>query len=141
MPSTPSGHAPITALTGQTRAAMGAAPPALPAATPLGQAIATMAAARASALMVVDSTGSAVGILTEQDIARRVVFQLGPDAPLAAAMTAPLIACAPDEGLWRAIALLRQHGLRHLPVLDEGGRCLGMLHRAEALAAVSGGLL
>ena len=133
--------APIAVLTGPARAAMGAAPPALPAATPLNQAIATMAAARASALMVVDEAGRAIGILTEQDIARRVAFQLGPEAPLAAAMTAPLIACTPDEGLWRAIALLRQHGLRHLPVLDAAGRCLGMLHRAEALAAVSGGLL
>ena len=141
MPTTLSGHAPIAVLTGPARAAMGAAPPALPAATPLGQAIATMAAARTSALMVVDDTGRAIGILTEQDIARRVAFQLGPEAPLAAAMTAPLIACTPDEGLWRAIALLRQHGLRHLPVLDAAGRCLGMLHRAEALAAVSGGLL
>jgi CBS domain-containing protein len=135
------GHAPIAVLTGPASAAMGAAPPVLPAATPLKQAIATMAAARASALMVVDDAGRAIGILTEQDIARRVAFQLGPEAPLAAAMTAPLIACTPDEGLWRAIALLRQHGLRHLPVLDEAGRCLGMLHRAEALAAVSGGLL
>ena len=141
MPTTLSGHAPIAVLTGPARAAMGAAPPALPAATPLGQAIATMAAARASALMVVDDAGRAIGILTEQDIARRVAFQLGPEAPLTAAMTAPLIACTPDEGLWRAIALLRQHGLRHLPVLDAAGRCLGMLHRAEALAAVSGGLL
>jgi signal-transduction protein with cAMP-binding, CBS, and nucleotidyltransferase domain len=141
MPTTPSGHAPIAALTGPARAAMGAAPPLLPAATPLNQAIAAMATARASALMVVDDTGRAIGMLTEQDIARRVVFRLGPEAPLTAAMTTPLIACAPDEGLWRAIALLRQHGLRHLPVLDEGGRCLGMLHRAEALAAVSGGLL
>ena len=141
MPTTLPGHAPIAVLTGPARAAMGAAPPALPAATPLGQAIATMAAARTSALMVVDDTGRAIGILTEQDIARRVAFQLGPEAPLAAAMTAPLIACTPDEGLWRAIALLRQHGLRHLPVLDAAGRCLGMLHRAEALAAVSGGLL
>ena len=132
---------PIAVLTGSASAAMGAAPPALPAETPLGHAIATMATARASALMVVEGTGRAIGILTEQDIARRVVFQLGPEAPLTAAMTAPLIACAPDEGLWRAIALLRQHGLRHLPVLDEAGRCLGMLHRAEALAAVSGGLL
>jgi signal-transduction protein with cAMP-binding, CBS, and nucleotidyltransferase domain len=120
---------------------MGAAPPSLPATAPLGQAIAAMVAARASALMVVDDTGCAIGILTEQDIARRVVFRLNAEAPLATAMTAPLIACTPDEGLWRAIALLRQHGLRHLPVLDEAGRCLGMLQRAEALAAVSGGLL
>jgi CBS domain-containing protein len=120
---------------------MGAAPPALPAETPLGQAITAMAAARASAVLALDGAGRAIGILTEQDIARRVVFQLGPEAPLAAAMTAPLIACNPDEGLWRAIALLRQHGLRHLPVIGPDGRCLGMLHRAEALAAVSGGLL
>jgi CBS domain-containing protein len=141
MPAPPTGHAPIAVLTGPASAAMGAAPPALPAETPLGQAIATMAAARASALIVVDGKGCAIGILTEQDIARRVAFRLGPEAPLAAAMTAPLIACALDEGLWRAIALLRQHGLRHLPVLDAAGRCLGMLHRAEALAAVSGGLL
>ncbi|MFO0207103.1 MAG: PfkB family carbohydrate kinase, partial [Betaproteobacteria bacterium] len=93
-----------------------------------------MAAARASALMVVDDAGRAIGILTEQDIARRVAFQLGPEAPLAAAMTAPLIACTPDEGLWRAIALLRQHGLRHLPVLDEAGRCLKQLLQQEKVA-------
>ena len=141
MPATPSGHAPIAVLTGPASAAMGAAPPALSAETPLAQAIAAMAAARASAVLALDGAGRAIGILTEQDIARRVVFQLGPDAPLAAVMTAPLIACTPDEGLWRAIALLRQHGLRHLPVIGPDGRCLGMLHRAEALAAVSGGLL
>jgi signal-transduction protein with cAMP-binding, CBS, and nucleotidyltransferase domain len=139
--ATPTGHAPIAVLTGPASTAMGAAPPALPAEAPLGQAIATMGSARASALVVVDDAGCAIGILTEQDVLRRVAFQLAPDAPLAAAMTAPLIACAPEEGLWRAIALLRQHGLRHLPVLDADGRCLGMLHRAEALAAVSGGLL
>ncbi|MFM7608134.1 MAG: hypothetical protein ACKO9A_04535, partial [Alphaproteobacteria bacterium] len=57
--------APIAVLPGPARAAMGAAPPALPAATPLNQAIATMAAARASALMVVDGAGCAIGILTE----------------------------------------------------------------------------
>ena len=141
MPITIPGQTPIAVLTGPASAAMGLAPPALPAATPLGQAIAAMAAARASALIVMNDTGRAIGILTEQDIARRVVFRLGPEAPLATAMTAPLIACTLDEGLWRAIALLRQHGLRHLPVLDTAGRCIGMLHRAEALAAVSGGLL
>jgi signal-transduction protein with cAMP-binding, CBS, and nucleotidyltransferase domain len=132
---------PITALTGPASAAMGAAPPALPAEARLDQALAAMRAARASAILALDDLGRGIGILTEQDIARRVVFQLGPEAPLAAAMTTPLIACAPDEGLWRASALLRQYGLRHLPVLDEAGRCLGMLHRAEALAAASGGVL
>ena len=85
--------------------------------------------------------GRPVGILTEQDIARRVAFRLPPDAPLSAAMTAPVIACAADDGLWRAVALMRAHRLRHLPVLGADGRCAGMLHRAETLAAASGRLL
>jgi len=100
-----------------------------------------MAAARSSCVVAVDAAGRPVGILTEQDVARRVAFQLGPDAPLLAAMTAPVRVAAAEDGLWRAIALLRAHRLRHLPVVDAAGACIGLLHRAEALAAASGTLL
>jgi signal-transduction protein with cAMP-binding, CBS, and nucleotidyltransferase domain len=43
--------------------------------------------------------------------------------------------------LWQAVALLRAHRLRHLPLLDGDGRCIGMLHRPEALEAASGAML
>jgi len=56
-------------------------------------------------------------------------------------MSTPVTACSEDAGLWRAVALLRAGRLRHLPVLGADGRCIGMLHRAETLAAVSGRLL
>jgi signal-transduction protein with cAMP-binding, CBS, and nucleotidyltransferase domain len=107
----------------------------------LAEALDAMGAARASAVLAVDGAGRPVGILTEQDIARRVAFRLPPDAPLAAAMTAPVIGCPAGQGLWRAVALLRAHGLRHLPLLDAEGRCIGLLHRPEALEAASGALL
>ena len=116
-------------------------PPLLPPATPLAEALAAMAAARASAVLAVDEAGTPIGILTEQDVARRVVFRLSPDAPLSAATTAPVITCPAALGLWQAVALLRAHGLRHLPLLDAAGRCTGLLHRAEALGAASGGML
>jgi signal-transduction protein with cAMP-binding, CBS, and nucleotidyltransferase domain len=132
---------PAAALTGAVTAAMAAAPPEFPPEAPLSEVLAAMAAARASAVLAVDAMRRPVGILTEQDVTRRVAFRLPPDAPLSAAMTAPPIACAEDAGLWRAVALLRAHRLRHLPVLDAAGRCVGMLHRAETLAAVSGRLL
>lgn len=116
-------------------------PPLLRPQTPLAQALAAMAAARASAVLAVDEAGRLVGILTEQDVARRIAFRLPPEAPLAVAMTVPVIACPAALGLWQAVALLRAHGLRHLPLVDAAGRCTGLLHRAEALGAASGAML
>jgi len=132
---------PAVALTGSVTAAMGPPPPAFPPSAALADVLAAMAGARASAAIAVDAEGRPVGILTEQDVTRRVAFRLPPDAPLSAAMTAPVTACAEDAGLWRAVALLRAGHLRHLPVLGADGRCVGMLHRTETLAAVSGRLL
>jgi CBS domain-containing protein len=132
---------PAAALLRPIRDAVAPPPPSLPPQTPLAEALAAMVAVRASSVLAVDGSGRAIGILTEQDVARRVVFRLPPEAPLAAAMTAPVIGCAAEQGLWRAVALLRAHRLRHLPVLDGDGRCLGMLHRADALEAASGHML
>jgi signal-transduction protein with cAMP-binding, CBS, and nucleotidyltransferase domain len=100
-----------------------------------------MATAGASCVLAADAAGRPVGILTERDVARRVAFRLAPEAPLAAAMSTPVVACAAADGLWRAVALLRARGLRHLPVLGPDGRCLGLLARAAAMAAASGRLL
>jgi len=132
---------PAAALTGGIAAAMSDAPPAFPPAAPLAEVLAAMAAARATAALAVDDDGRPAGILTEQDVTRRIAFRLPPDAPLSAAMTTPVTTCAADAGLWQAVALLRPGRLRHLPVVDAGGRCIGMLHRDETLAAVSGRLL
>jgi CBS domain-containing protein len=121
--------------------AVAPSPPCLAPTATLAEALAAMGAARASAILAVDAAGRPVGILTEQDIARRVAFRLPPEAPLAAAMTAPVIGCPAGQGLWQAVALLRAHRLRHLPLLDAEGRCIGMLHRPEALEAASGAML
>ncbi|MBS7791469.1 CBS domain-containing protein [Roseococcus sp. SDR] len=132
---------PALRLTLSVAEAMAPPPPAFPAETPLGAVLDGLRAARDSAALALDEAGRPIGILTEQDIARRVAFRLPEGAPLSAAMSAPLITCAPDAGLWRAVALLRAHRLRHLPVVDGTGRCIGMLHRAAVLAAVSGRML
>jgi signal-transduction protein with cAMP-binding, CBS, and nucleotidyltransferase domain len=129
------------AFTGTVRKAMQPAPPCLPASTPLAEAVAAMVAARASAVLAVDAAGLAVGILTEQDIARRVAFQAAPDATLATVMSTPVIGIDADEPLWRAVGTMRARRLRHLPVLDAAGSPIGMLQRFETYAAASGRLL
>lgn len=128
-------------LAGRIAAAMQSPPPMLPADAPLARAVAAMAEARASAALAVDAEGRPLGILTEQDVLRRIAFRAAPEAPLSSAMTAPVVAIAEGEHLYRAIGLMRRHRLRHLVVLDATGRCAGLLHRAETLAALAGGVL
>jgi signal-transduction protein with cAMP-binding, CBS, and nucleotidyltransferase domain len=114
---------------------------ALPPGTTVARAVAAMAEAGTSAVIAVDAAGRAIGILTEQDVARRVAFRLAPEAELAAAMTAPVIAVQAHERLYRAIGLMRRHRLRHLAVLDDAGRPVGLLHRGEVLSALAGRVL
>lgn len=122
-------------------AAMQPCPPARPATVTVGEAVATMAEVQASALIALDDAGRAIGILTEQDVARRIAFRLAPDAPLASAISTPLVSVAAGDRLYRAIGLMRRHGLRHLAVLDAGQRPIGMLQRDETLAALAGQVL
>jgi signal-transduction protein with cAMP-binding, CBS, and nucleotidyltransferase domain len=124
-------------LAGAIAAAMQPVPGVAPG-TPVAQAVAAMVAARASAVLVLDAEGRAQGILTEQDVARRVVFQMPPETPVQAAMTAPVISVGADQLLYRAIGLMHRHRLRHLAVLDDAGRPLGMLQRGDTLALLGG---
>jgi signal-transduction protein with cAMP-binding, CBS, and nucleotidyltransferase domain len=129
------------AFTRSVGAAMQPAPPCLAAETTVADAVAAMAAARQSSVLVVDEAGAVRGILTEQDIARRIAFRAAPETPLAAVMTAPVLGVSAEEPLWRAVGLMRLRRLRHLPVLDVASRPVGMLHRFETYAAASGSLL
>lgn len=116
---------------------MRASPHTCAVATPLVDAIAGMAASRASGILVTDSGGHIVGIVTEQDVVRRVAFRLSPDQPVETAMTWPVVTVTPDEYLYRAIGRMRREGLRHMPVIDAEARPVGTLDLHEAMAAAT----
>ena len=105
--------------------------------TPVGEAIAGLAATDASAVVVVDGAGRLIGIVTEHDIARRVALRLPPEAPVERAMTAPVKSVGADDLLYRAIGRMRREKLRHMPVVDGQGRPVGMLDLHAALAAAA----
>jgi signal-transduction protein with cAMP-binding, CBS, and nucleotidyltransferase domain len=108
-----------------------------PLGTPVGDAVRGMAAARASSALLVDAAGRVAGILTEQDVVRRVTFQIDAATPADAVMTRPVVTVAASDFLYRAVARMRRLGLRHMPVVDETGKPVGMLDLHEALAAAS----
>lgn len=63
-----------------------------------------------------------LGIITEEDIVERVVAEgLDPETVNAESiMTEELITTAPQKDIVEALALMRDHDVRHLPVLSEG---------------------
>jgi signal-transduction protein with cAMP-binding, CBS, and nucleotidyltransferase domain len=110
---------------------------AVPSGTPLGDTVARMARVDASSAVVVGAAGQPIGIVTERDITRRAAFKRDPATAVEAVMTAPVSTIRADEYLYYAIARMRRAGLRHMPVVDDSGRLVGMLDLHDALAAVS----
>jgi signal-transduction protein with cAMP-binding, CBS, and nucleotidyltransferase domain len=104
--------------------------------TPIQQAAAAMARARASAILVKAPGGEPVGIVTDRDLRDRVLA-VGRDAarPVSQIMSAPLI-CIPDHALlFEAARVMQERNLQHLVVIDEHGATLGVLAGTEILHA------
>ncbi len=91
----------------------------------------------ASEVIVADKDGRTVGIVTEQDISRRIACKGRDHLPIETIMSSPVETISRKDYLYHAIARMRRHGLRHMPVVDERDKVIGMLrlHRAMAVAA------
>ncbi len=106
-----------------------------------GEVVARMAEARASAAVVLDDERRIAGILTEQDVARRIAGRAVGDQPVASLMSRPVLTIGVDQPLYQAIGVMRRLGLRHMPVVDAAGALAGMLYLDDALAAANAGLV
>ena len=99
-------------------------------------------------LVVLDESGeTAVGIVTERDIARGVVAALADpvSTPVQAIMTADVIWCDADATTAQAHGLMAKHGIRHLPIIEDGVP-VGMVssrdiltHRLDVLNSMKAG--
>ena len=77
-------------------------------------------------LVVIDD-GYPVGIITERDIAFRVVARdLGGDTPVEEVMSTQLITVSESTSIERVLDTMQKHGFRRLPVLKKG-RLVGIL--------------
>lgn len=91
------------------------------------EALETMALHDIGALLVMED-GQIVGIVTERDYARKGAL-MGRDSretPVRELMTSPVMYVSPQESNENCMALMTEHRLRHLPVLDDG-RLVGVL--------------
>ncbi|MCW5736607.1 MAG: CBS domain-containing protein [Enhydrobacter sp.] len=100
----------------------------VPATASVAEAARTMTERQVSSVVVLNDCGKLRGILTEHDVLRLIVrdpAQLA--AGIAEAMTTPVHGIDDASLVYRAISRMARLGVRHLPVIDESGRPVGML--------------
>lgn len=114
---------------------MGATPVLLSRDDSCGTMLERMRSKHADSAVIVDAAGMPIGIVTEQDVCRRVAFRLREQAPVSMVMSQPVWTVDAGDRLFRAIAHMRRHSLRHMPVVEPGsGEVVGVLEIQGALA-------
>lgn len=101
----------------------------------LGEIVGRMSAGPHSAATIVDPSGRPIGIITEHDIVHRVTFRgVTMEQPVRDVMSRPVATIGGDERLFQAVTRMRRLRHRHLPVVDEAGRQIGMLDQHNTIA-------
>lgn len=93
-------------------------------------------------LVVVERSGSLAGVITDRDIVVRVLAEgLNPDTTsVADAMSEPPVTISHNAEMEEAARLMRETGVRRLPVIDRHGKAIGVVSLDDLLTAVSSGL-
>ena len=89
-------------------------------------------------VIVCDAHGKAVGVVTKADVVRRISYCEGAAcrATVGAAMTREIVLCRPDDSLNDVWIKMKQHGLRHIPIVDAQSHPVGILNARDALNAL-----
>jgi CBS domain-containing protein len=99
------------------------------------EAASVMSQTNSSSVLVLDVNNQLLGILTERDMITRVLVKaLDPKAtPVSAVMTRNPMCVRPETTVSQAILLMIERGFRHVPVVAQDGRILGVFSSREAM--------
>ena len=99
------------------------------------EAACVMTRANCGSVLIIDTGGALLGILTERDLMTRVLAKaLDPaKTPVSAVMTPHPRCIPPDTKVADAVLIMIEHGFRHLPVIGEGNHLLGVFSVRDAL--------
>ncbi|MCL3820065.1 CBS domain-containing protein [Aeromicrobium wangtongii] len=85
------------------------------------------------ALVVSDDGTSMLGIVSERDIVRKLRgVQDASSVTVADLMTTDVQVCSPDDSFTALMAVMTEHRVRHVPVIDDG-HLLGVLSIGDAV--------
>ena len=72
--------------------------------------------------LLVEEKGKIVGIVTEQDMVRKAMAKLldPSKTPIKKIMEIEILTTSPSKDIYDALKIMRDHNVRHLPVVDKG---------------------
>lgn len=107
-------------------------------AQPVAEAVALMRKHRVGCLLVCDG-GLLRGVFTERDLMRRVLAADRPlTVPVGECMTCGPVVIGPKDSVGAAVRKMEEGGYRHLPVVDEAGRPVGVLSVKRIVGYLAG---
>jgi len=94
-----------------------------------------MTRANCGSVLIIEGAGAVQGILTERDLMTRVLAKgLDANATLVTQVMTRNPQCVrPDTKVADAVLVMIERGFRHLPIVDSGGRVLGVFSARDAL--------
>ena len=112
-------------------------PLSLPETASLSQAARAMRDSHIGVVLVTDSSDKLAGLVTDRDIVVRAVAD-GQDpnhVPLSRILSKPEFELKPDSSIDRAVKMMSDAKVRRLPVVDENGRCVGIVSLGDLAVA------
>lgn len=99
------------------------------------EAACVMTRANCSSVLIIDSSSTLLGIVTERDLTARVLAKALDPASTAvtAVMTRSPRVVPPEIRVADAVLIMIERGFRHLPVLGHDGKILGVFSVRDAL--------
>ncbi len=105
----------------------------------LTDAGATMTEAGIKSVIVSDTDGRPIGILTSTDFVQMAADGNTPaESSIGEYMTSDIVTAAPDTPVDEAADLMVEHDISHLPVVRDDGRLTGIVTTTDVAAYVSG---
>lgn len=107
---------------------------------PVKEAADLMSKPHTDLVVVCDQDGGVVGVLTKTDIVGQMGQCSGGGciARVDTIMTRDVISCRPNESLKDIWSVMKQRGLQRIPIVDQGGKPIGIVYARDALQNLLG---
>jgi CBS domain-containing protein len=102
---------------------------------PLIDAAILLGGVRTDLVVVCDSVKMLTGVITRLDVVRQISHCQGSSCAIAVStvMTRPVILCRPSDRLHDIWTVMKERGLKNIPVVGQDSRPIGVLNARDAL--------
>ena len=93
-----------------------------------------------SLLVVCNSDGAMVGVISKTDIVRQIAHCEGSrcTTPAEAVMTRDVTYCHPNDSLHDFLSKMKERGFVHVPIIDQESKPIGVINALDALQVLLG---